>query len=397
MTPDSAIIDHDDVTISNTIVVEGADILTPDGWRRNASMVIRDDRIEEITASSSNSSARRINAHGLWALPGIIDLHGDAFERHISPRPSVSFPLSLAIEANDASLVNAGITTFYYSITDGFEPGLRGRDTVRELLINIEKKSNRLLCDSRIHIRHEQAATEDHEELLDWLACGRIHLLSLNNHLPPLDNHQKFDRYLNGASRRLSMQKDEARDFVEGLLGRLPTGAGQLKELADVAQLHNIPLASHDDSTADDVARAVDYGVNIAEFPMTSDVAQSFRTLGVHVLMGAPNAVRGVSHTSGTSVRDAIADNLVDTLCSDYHYPSLLRAPFLMNELGLLDFAEAWKMVSSNPADAANLGRDKGTLEVGKIADVILVAAQRGEPLDLLATITKGRLVMSRL
>ncbi len=314
----------------------------------------------------------------------------------LKPRAGTTFPLDLALAANDASLIANGITTFYYSITDGFEPGPRSRDTVRELLLALEALSPRFSCQARVHIRHERVNTELHEELMGWLADGRVHMLSLNDHLPELDNPAATERYLAGLRRRVTMDAAETQRFLEGLQNRRDLGDRQTGELARQARQAGVSLSSHDDHGLDDVERNRVLGTSIAEFPMDAETASASREAGVAVLMGAPNLVRGGSHVGAISVRDAITGNLVDILCSDYHYPSLFRAPFVAAEHGLLPLEQAWKMVSENPAKAAGLGASKGQIAPGFDADLLLLSELDGSPLSLQSTLVGGRLVFRR-
>ena len=326
----------------------------------------------------------------------MIDLHGDAFERHITPRSGTLFPLDLALAANDASLVTNGITTFFYSITDGFEPGPRSRQTVRGLLETLESLAPRFRCQARVHIRHEQVNTDDHDELVSWLESGRVHLLSLNDHLPLMDNERSIERYLDGLRRRVSMTDTETNDFLNSLQERRQPGAEQVRELARIAHQAGVSLASHDDMGEEDVALNRELGTAIAEFPMDAETARASRDAGISVLMGAPNLVRGGSHVGAISVREAIEEGLVDILCSDYHYPSLFRAPFLAAEQGLMSLPQAWKMVSENPARAAGMGNHKGTIAPGYDADLLLVSELDGLPLSIRATIVGGVPVSQR-
>lgn len=173
-------------------------------------------------------------------------------------------------------------------------------------------------------------------------------------------------------------------------------GDRQTGELARQARQAGVSLSSHDDHGLDDVERNRVLGTSIAEFPMDAETASASREAGVAVLMGAPNLVRGGSHVGAISVRDAITGNLVDILCSDYHYPSLFRAPFVAAEHGLLPLEQAWKMVSENPAKAAGLGASKGRIEPGFDADLLLLSELDGSPLSLQSTLVGGRLVFRR-
>lgn len=192
--------------------IQGAQVLHPDGFTQG-DLLIEDGRI----VSDLSDEPCLVDATGCWILPGIIDLHGDAFERAMTPRPGVDFPVAQGLAENDAALIACGITSFFYAITDGFEPGLRSRATVRRLLHHLEDLAPRLRCRSMVHIRHETANVEAPEELRDWMQQGRIHLLSLNDHLPNLDDAERLQRYRRGLTRRVSMDDTEISAFLHGL------------------------------------------------------------------------------------------------------------------------------------------------------------------------------------
>jgi len=144
--------------------------------------------------------------------------------------------------------------------------------------------------------------------------------------------------------------------------------------LVELAQRQGICLASHDDTTVEHVQEAVKDGVAIAEFPASVDLAAQSRAYGAAVLMGAPNLIRGGSHLGWMSVAEAVKSDVVDCLCSDYHYPSLFHAPFQMEKLGLVSFEQAWKMVSSHPASVGGIEDHKGNIAPNLDADFMLVS-----------------------
>ncbi|MEO1693460.1 MAG: alpha-D-ribose 1-methylphosphonate 5-triphosphate diphosphatase, partial [Cyanobacteria bacterium J06631_6] len=262
----------------------------------------------------------------------------------------------------------------FYSITDSYEPGLRSRDTAREIIdfvLGEGKKS--LKADSRIHIRHEQANTNKYDELSDWLKQGKVQLLSLNDHLPPEGDDYKLNRHLNSLRRRHKMSDGELQELIKTALGNKQKGLAQVEELVTLAHEHNIAIASHDDDTEAKVELSAKRGVSIAEFPATIKLAAQSKKYSASVLMGAPNLIRGGSHVGWMSVEAAAKAEVVDCLCSDYHYPSLFHAPFKLAEMGIVDFEQAWKMVSAYPAKAAGIGDAKGSIASGWDADFILL------------------------
>ncbi len=357
----------------NKFAIEGSDVLTPDGWLKNATVIIENGKFSSIETSPMDQLPT-IEAKGLLMLPGIVDIHGDAFERAIAPRPGSHFPFKMAILENDRHLIASGITTFFYSITDSYEPGLRSRETAREIIdFVLGEGKNSLKADSRIHIRHEQANTDEYEELCDWLKQGKIDLLSLNDHLPPVGDDYKLNRHLNSLRRRHKMSDEELHKLIKTALNNQEKGLQQIEELVTLAHDHHIPLASHDDDTEAKAELSAKWGVSIAEFPANVDIAAKSRDYGASVLMGAPNLIRGGSHIGWMSVEIAAKKGVVDCLCSDYHYPSLFYAPFKLAEMGIMTFEKAWKLVSTYPAKAAGIGQSKGKIATGFDADFLLI------------------------
>lgn len=366
-------------------------MLTPTGWVQDATVLIADGRFVAIDQTSKPSDYAAIDATGFWMVPGMVDIHGDAFERMICPRPGVNFPLEMAITENDRTLLTAGITTFFYSMTDSFEPGLRSRDTVRQMISLLLHQDLELQVDSRIHIRHEQANTDRYDEFEHWLETGKIHLLSLNNHLPPTTDDETLARYTKGLRQRIKLTDTEIRSLIETAMERQAAGLHQIEQLVKIAHQVGVPVASHDDESEEDVATSARRKVAIAEFPATIPLAAKSREYGAAVLMGAPNLVRGGSHVGYMSVMEAAQAGVLDCLCSDYHYPSLFHAPFKLAELGLMSFETAWQLVSTHPAKAAKIGDIKGSIAPGLEADFLLLKPDRSLPSAIRSVYVKGQ------
>jgi alpha-D-ribose 1-methylphosphonate 5-triphosphate diphosphatase len=383
----------DSSTRNNTkIAIQGVNALTPNGWLKDATVLIENGQFTSIDQAITPDGFHLVNAQGLQMLPGIIDLHGDAFERMICPRPGVNFPLPIAIADNDRNLLASGITTFYYSITDSYEPGLRSRESARKLIDFILGIGKQILnCNHRIHIRHEEANIAGHQELCDWLGSGCVQILSINDHLPPPGNQKRFSRYLNSVKQRSSMSIEEIEQLITQVTERRHEGYAQLEQLVDLAHTYGISLASHDDDTPEKVALSEQRQVAIAEFPANVDLAAKSREYGAAVLMGAPNLVRGGSHLGLMSVAEAVKHNVLDCLCSDYHYPSLFYAPFKLKELGLMSFEQAWSLVSSRPAASVKISDRKGKIAPGLDADFLLVAPDHPLPSAIASVYVVGK------
>ncbi|NEQ99783.1 MAG: alpha-D-ribose 1-methylphosphonate 5-triphosphate diphosphatase [Cyanothece sp. SIO2G6] len=365
------------------LALQGARVLTPDGWLDDGTVLIEDGHFVAVGQLTKPSGYVAIDVSGLQLLPGLVDIHGDAFERMICPRPATILPLDMALVENDRALLTAGITTFFYSITDSFEPGLRSREMARSLINHITIPETLaqlgLKVDSRIHIRHEQANTGGHEELCQWLESWQVTLLSLNDHLPPSLAATTAQRYTKKLHQRVKMTDAEIQALLETAFSQRELGAQQADELVAHCHRLGIPVASHDDETEADVAKSRERGVAIAEFPAEIALAAQSRAYGAAVLMGAPNLVRGGSHVGYMSVAAAAEAGVLDCLCSDYHYPSLFHAPFLLANQGLMPFEQAWKRVSEYPAKAAKIGDRKGKIAPDHDADFLLL--RPGHPL----------------
>ncbi|MBX2863225.1 MAG: alpha-D-ribose 1-methylphosphonate 5-triphosphate diphosphatase [Leptolyngbyaceae cyanobacterium MAG.088] len=378
------------VISSKKIAFQGANVLTPDGWLKDGTVLVENGKFVAVDQTPTPDGYTEIDATGLQLLPGLVDIHGDAFERMIAPRPGISMPLDMALVENDQALLAAGITTFFYSITDSFEPGLRSRATARQLIEKITASDNGLQTDSRIHIRHEQANTDDYDELCHWLDSRQVTLLSLNNHLPDTLEENKIQRYASSVRQRIKQSDQDIRSLVETAFAQLDTGLQQTEALVQRCHTLGTPVASHDDETAADVAQSRKRGVAIAEFPAAIPLAKQSRDYGAAILMGAPNLVRGGSHVGYMGVAEAAQARVLDCLCSDYHYPSLFHAPFLLTEKNLMSFEQSWKCVSQYPAEAAKIGDQKGKIAPGHDADFLLLTPDCPLPSAIRAVYING-------
>ncbi len=349
-----------------------------------------DGRIESIGAAPA-PDAVVIDAGGALVAPGIVDLHGDAFERSLMPRGGVWLPMTLALAENDAQLLAAGITTSFLSATDSWEPGLRSRETLRALVAALRDRSGG--PDVLLHVRHERCNTDGLDELVGMLESGEIAVLSYNDHTPGGNPH--IVDISASQLGRSGVSDSELRSRLDDAIGRREVGRRQELELAAVARAVGVSTASHDPAEPTDLTRDLELGVRFAEFPLSIELAAAYREAGLPVLLGAPNLVRGGSHIGNLAVSDAIEAGVCDILSSDYHYPSLLEAPFRAVDDGLAPLADAWAMVSGNPADAAGLA-DRGQIRPGSRADIVVVERRGGAPAQVRAAVVAGSIEYTR-
>jgi len=340
---------------------------------------------------SDAPARRRIDADGLIVLPGIVDIHGDAFERQMMPRPGVDFAMDIALLDSDRQAVANGITTVFHGVTWSWEPGLRGPENARTMLAGIEQLRPRLGADTRFHLRHETFNLEAEPEILQWLSQRRIDLVAFNDHMLIADETSTRSKKLGQMVERSGLTREDFLRLVERVKGRGNEVPASIERIARAALAHDVPLLSHDDVSPDQRRWFRALGCRLAEFPTTVETAQEAASRGDDIVLGAPNVVRGGSHIGHTDAKDMVRRGLCSILASDYYYPAPLLAALRLAAENVLPLHAAWALVSQTPAAAARLP-DRGTIAEGRRADLILVDTQAERP-RVVATIVAGRIV----
>lgn len=377
------------------LTLSGGRVLRPDGTLAQGGLRLAGGLIAGLSANPMQNGDRIWNADGMLILPGIVDLHGDAFERCLMPRPGVRFETAQALLEADRQMVAAGITTAFHGVTCSWEPGLRGQQQADDLVRTVASLRGRLCCDTRLHLRHEVANLEGEEILIRWIKDGLVGLLAFNDHLDGIEDEllekpHKASSYIG----RTGLTKEELLDRIERLQGQRAEMAAAVERLADVARVFGVAMASHDDETPQMRRAMHGLGVGLCEFPVDAPTAQAARALGDAVILGAPNILRGGSHCGRLDAAQAVAEGLCTVLSSDYHYPSLLGAVFRLAKDDIAFLPDAWNLVSANPAEAVGLD-DRGRLEPGRRADVILVDDSGPFGPQVMAVFVGGRCVFS--
>ncbi|MGY8666759.1 alpha-D-ribose 1-methylphosphonate 5-triphosphate diphosphatase [Bradyrhizobium sp. UFLA05-109] len=333
-----------------------------------------------------------IDARNLLLLPGIVDLHGDAFERQMMPRPGVDFPIDVALADSDRQVVSNGITTVFHGTTWSWEPGLRSGDNARRLLEAIERLRPQLAADTRFHLRHETYNLDAEDEIGQWLAEGRIDLFAFNDHMAAtirdLAKPNKRGRLVD----RTGLSDTAFEELVGRIAARAADVPATTARLAAAVRAAEVRMLSHDDATPAMRKAYRDMGATIAEFPVNEETAREAASAGDAIIYGAPNVVRGGSHTGWTKASDMIAKGLCSVLASDYYYPAQLLAAFRLAADGVLPLAQAWKLISEAPAEAAGLS-DRGMIKEGQRADILLVDDTVPLRPRVVAVIAAGKLV----
>jgi alpha-D-ribose 1-methylphosphonate 5-triphosphate diphosphatase len=371
------------------VAVTGAGVLTADGVRE-ASCIVAGGRIAALDAAVP-PGAVRIDGAGLLLLPGIVDLHGDAFERQLQPRPGVDVDATVALLDTDRQLLANGITTAYHAVTLSWEPGLRGVETFRRLMEARSRLAPALGADHRIHLRLETFAMDAWPDAEAAILSGAVHMLAFNDHTAEIarrcENPARAARY----AERAGITGEEMLALARAMLGREAEVAPFVARAAATARAAALPMASHDDRSPAVRARWRALGCRICEFPMNAETGLAARDAGEGVIMGAPNVLRGGSHMGWHSAEAMVRAGACDILASDYFYPAMPRAAFLLAARGALPLPEAWALVSANAARAAGLS-DRGRIAEGLRADLVLVDTGGGHGPRVLATIAAGRI-----
>ncbi|MDV3351155.1 phosphonate metabolism protein PhnM [Leptothoe sp. LEGE 181152] len=335
-------------------------------------LVVKDGLIADIQPGTVDQGQ---NGNGDYLLPGLIELHTDNLERCMSPRPKVSWPLDVAAVHHDRDLAGAGITTVCDAISIGdLTPGSLRMTQFGPMINTIHQgqSDGRFSVDHRLHLRCELGYNQVYDLVETYADHPLLSLMSLMDHTPGQRQFVKLDKYKEYYQGKHGVTAEEMDGFIRDRIEAQQCHAvDNRRRLVELAQQRDICLASHDDATPEHVQEAIEDGAAIAEFPTTLDAAKEAHSHGLQVLMGAPNLILGGSHSGNVSAMDLIERDLADIISSDYVPQSLVQAMFLIVDKAQVPLHQAMRLFTVNPAKAIGLDCDRGSLEVGKRADMI--------------------------
>ena len=345
-------------------------------------VVLRGGRIVDLDRAPS-TLASAIDLDGDYLLPGLVELHTDNLERHAMPRPKVRFPMWGAVQAHDAEVACAGITTVFDAIGvgDPYHQGFRAQNQGELLpVLDALEEAGVLRADHRIHARCELPAANTRALFEPFAHHRRLGLVSLMDHTPGQRQWADLDHarvYYTGKKGWSDAQFDHE---VRLAPARQRDHTGPNRDwFAAYARATGTALASHDDTTAAHVDEAHHLGAVISEFPTTLEAARRARARGLLTLAGAPNVLRGASHAGNVAAVTLVREGVLDALSSDYLPSSLLAAAWQLADEGLLDLPAAVRLVTQQPAHAVGL-TDRGALACGLRADLVRVRTVAGHP-----------------
>ncbi|WP_370399681.1 alpha-D-ribose 1-methylphosphonate 5-triphosphate diphosphatase [Sulfitobacter sp. JB4-11] len=337
-------------------------------------VVVRDGRIAQVD-SGANVPAGAVDCEGDFLSPGLIELHTDNLERHMKPRPNVDWPHRAAIVGHDRELAGTGITTVFDAIRVGSihsHARKRYNRYARGMADEILEMRDRgaLKISHHIHLRAEVCSETLVEELEEFGPGDRVGILSLMDHTPGQRQFRDLAKFEDYVCTKNNMPREGFAEYCDFLRGLQRTyGVANEAAAVSAAARYGAVLASHDDTTAEQVAQSHAHGISLAEFPTTVEAATACTQSGIATMIGAPNLVRGGSHSGNVAASELAQMDMLDILSSDYVPAALLMGALLLGDLWG-DMARGIATVTAAPARHARLA-DRGTLAVGQRADLI--------------------------
>jgi alpha-D-ribose 1-methylphosphonate 5-triphosphate diphosphatase len=357
-----------------SFIIENADIVLSDRVQRGW-VAVSEGVIAEI--GEGHAPERGHDFAGDTLIPGLVELHTDHLESHYAPRPKVRWHPLGAVLAYDAQIASSGITTVFDSLRAGIDSdggGLGGELFMLAEALDEARRHHLFRCDHRTHLRCEIPSPDVVEALENFAAVFPVGLISLMDHTPGQRQFRDLSKFFIYRGGKTGESEDELRKVVE----RKQRENGAISEvnrpaLVEIARRRGIPIASHDDTTAEEVATSHAEGVSLAEFPTTQEAALACREHGITVMMGAPNLIRGGSHSGNVAALTLAKEGMLDILSSDYVPASLIMAAFqLPHRAPGITLPQAIATVTANPARATGLD-DRGEIAPGKRADLVRV------------------------
>lgn len=346
-------------------------------------VVIEDGRIVEI--GEGRAPEKGSDLGGDYLLPGLVELHTDHLEVHFMPRPRVEWPAASAVLAHDAQIVGSGITTVFDALrvgNDYDDEKFGARMKKLAAAIAAAKESDVTRAEHFLHLRCEISCADVVEEMMPFLSDPNLKLVSVMDHTPGQRQFTDVSKWKQYYARRKNATEAQLQETIERRSSISARYSGHNRqEIVRSCSAQGIALASHDDATRAHVDEAVRDGMHIAEFPTTIEAAEASHAAGLHVLMGAPNVVRGGSHSGNVSARMLAEAGILDVLSSDYVPNSLIMGAFALRDVDAIGgLPGAIRLVTRNPATAAGL-EDRGEIAAGKRADLIRVRLNDDQPI----------------
>lgn len=358
----------DSLVFTNARIVGSEEVI-------NGTLVVDDKGNLHAIDSGNSHLTKAIDCQGDYLVPGMVELHTDNLEKHFTPRPGVNWPARSAVVTHDNQIVAAGITTVFDALALG--DVIDGSCRLQNLQAMVDalaeaEQDGVYRADHFLHLRCEVSCESSLPSFESLVGMPMVRLVSIMDHSPGQRQFVKEEKYREYYQGKYNLSDLELDNFI---VKQRATSARFSRPYRDAisSQCHHrgIPLASHDDATLEHARESAGYNMSVAEFPTTTEAAKASHELGLSVMMGAPNVVRGGSHSGNVAASDLAREGVLDILSSDYYPSSLLDAAFMLAEMdNPYSLPDAIRTVSSAPATSVGLD-DRGILEAGKRADIV--------------------------
>jgi alpha-D-ribose 1-methylphosphonate 5-triphosphate diphosphatase len=344
------------------------------------SVMLRDGLIVDIAEGRSQLPQAQ-DLDGDFLLPGLVELHTDNLEKHMTPRPGVDWPSTSAVLSHDAQIIAAGITTVFDAVSIGDVNPKGNRMQKLPAMLNAiasAESAGLTRAEHRLHLRCELCHPDTLSVFRDLVENPLVRLVSVMDHSPGQRQFVLESKYREYYMGKYHLNDETMDAFIKLQMANSKEYSDRYRAaIVEHCLERGLSVASHDDATLAHVEESARYGMTIAEFPTTLEAARGCQQLNMKVLMGAPNVVRGGSHSGNVAAAGLAAEGLLDILSSDYYPASLLQAAFVLaDQQDGGDLSRAVKMISLAPAQAAGL-RDRGEIAVGLRADLVQAKKSR--------------------
>ena len=370
-------------------IIEGGEVLSRNGIKTE-DLFISSGLI--VDGCPDRADARIIDATGSYVLPGMVDIHGDAFERILQPRPGVLFPMEVSLLEADRQMFINGITTAFHGLAVSWEPGLRSMKTARDFMTTLNRIRPKLAADTKVNLRYETFAIEYMDEVAEWLEADPSIILSFNDHTTINMGHDVRSKKIGRMADRCGISREDAVAMLNEKWEMRDIIPAKMVEMAAIGRSLGLTMFAHDEDAADIRVYHRSLGISVSEFPMNAETADEAKAHGENIILGAPNVLRGGSQNNAIDAIPSILAGRCTVLASDYYYPAMMLAAFRLVDEKLLSLPQAWSLISEAPAKAAGLD-DRGVIEAGKRADLILVDK---ESRQIRTVFVEGRKVFER-
>jgi alpha-D-ribose 1-methylphosphonate 5-triphosphate diphosphatase len=368
------------------IRIINATVLSALTFEKDYQVLIKENKIHavlpmnmEVPEEFQSENVELINAKGAYVTPGFIDIHSDYIEHMAAPRPTSLMNFPLAIREMERELVAHGITTMFHSLSlfnssDFDSKPIRNTENTQKFVDLIHKShSQQHLIRHRFHCRLELNSIDRLDQVKQFITEEKVHLLSFMDHTPGQGQYRDLEMFKKTMKGYRNLSDSELDAMIEKQQERKKITLETIQALSKMARDNNIAVASHDDDTLEKIELNQQIGIDISEFPTSIDVAHAAQKAGYLTAAGAPNVLLGGSHSGNLSAAEAILDGAIDILCSDYYPSAILHAIFILHKKYGLDLASMFRLVTINPAKAVKMDHLIGSIEEGKLADILII------------------------